>query len=50
MQALILETFMQVQNCVKMSFNNTRQKFIVPFKVVSNVSNLRVIPTEQIQT
>ncbi len=45
MQALILETCMQVQNCVKMSFNNTRQKFKVPFKVVSNVSNLSVIPT-----
>jgi hypothetical protein len=45
MQVLILETCMQVQNCVKMSFNNSRQKFKVPFKVVSNVSNLSVIPT-----
>jgi hypothetical protein len=46
MQArLILETCMQVQNRQKMSFNNTRQKFKVPFQVVSNVSNLNVIPT-----
>jgi hypothetical protein len=45
MQALILETCMQVQNCLKISFNNTRQKFKVPFKVVSNVFNLNVIPT-----
>jgi len=46
MQArLILETCMQVQNCFKMFFNNTRQKFKVPFQVVSTVSNLNVIPT-----
>jgi len=46
MQArLILETCMQVQNCLKRFVNNTRQKFKVPFKVVSNVSNLNVIPT-----
>jgi hypothetical protein len=46
MQArLILETCIQVQNCLKMSFNNTRKKFKVPFKVVSNVSNLNVFPT-----
>jgi hypothetical protein len=44
MQArLILETCMQAQ--LKMSFNNTRQKFKVLFKVVSNASNLNVIPT-----
>jgi hypothetical protein len=46
MQArLLLETCMQVQNCLKMSFNIIRQKFKVPFKVVGNVSNLNVIPT-----
>jgi hypothetical protein len=30
---------LQVQNCLKMSFNNTRQNF----KVANNVSNLQII-------
>jgi hypothetical protein len=33
---------LQVQNCLKMYFNNTRQKF----KVASNVSNLQIILTQ----